>query len=77
MTFAEALAYFVSVYSMQRFKRDDTITFEELVGGLIGCLAAAIEQCDEDQQARIVEAVHAALDERLADPDGKAKEALN
>lgn len=77
MTFAEALAYFVSVYSMQRHHKGDTITFEELVGGLIGCLAAAVEQCDADQQERITQAIHEAFDDRLRDPEGKAKEALN
>lgn len=76
MTFAEALAYFVSVYSMQRHHKGDTITFEELVGGLIGCLAAAVEQCDESEQARIAEAIHQAFDDRLADPEGK-RERLN
>lgn len=76
MNFGDALAYFVSVYSMQRFQKGDTITFEELCGGLIGCLAAAIEQCDEDQQARVLEAVHRALDDRMDDPHG-SKEALN
>ena len=76
MNFGDALAYFVSVFSMQRFQKGDTITFEELVGGLIGCLAAAIEQCDEDQQARVLEAVHRALDDRMDDPHGD-RERLN
>lgn len=76
MNFGDALAYFVSVYSMQRFRKGDTIAFEDLVGGLIGCLAAAIEQCDEDHQEAILEAVHRALDDRIADPHG-SKEALN
>ncbi len=77
MTFAEALAVFVSYYSMHRHAAGKTITFEELVGGLIGCLAAAVEQCDEEQQARIAEAIHQAFDDRLADPEGKVKEQLN
>ena len=76
MTFADALATFVSYYSMHRHRNGNTITFEELMGGLIGVIAAGIEQCDEDEQGKILEAVHRALDDRMADPVGK-KEALN
>ena len=67
MTFADALATFVSYYTMHRHAAGKTITFEELVGGLIGCLACAIEQCDEEDQATMTKAIHRALDNRLLD----------
>ena len=76
MTFGDALAIFVSLHSMDRHSAGDTITFEELMGGLIGCIAAAIEQCDASDRERITEAVHRALDDRLADPVGD-RELLN
>lgn len=77
LSFVDALATFVSYWTRLKHYNDETITFEELVGGLIGVLASAIEQCDEEQREQITEAVHRALDDRLQDPHGKAREALN
>ena len=77
MTFVDALATFLSYWTRLKYQQGDTISFEELVGGLIGVLASAIEQCDEEQREQITEAVHRALDDRLQDPHGKAHEALN
>jgi hypothetical protein len=70
MTFGDALAVFVSRYSVHRAAADNTITFEELVGGMLGVLAVTLEQLPEGPRAKALKAVHEALDDRMADPSG-------
>ena len=76
MNFVDALSTFISYWTRLKHGQGETVTFEELMGGLIGVVAAAIEQCPEEQQERVLEAVHRALDDRMADPVGD-RERLN
>lgn len=76
LPFVDALATFVTYWTLLRHHDGQTITFEELMGGFIGVMAAAIEQCDPKHQESILEAVHRALDDRIADPVGE-RERMN
>lgn len=78
MTFGDALAVFVSRYSVSRAAVGETMSIYEIFGGLIGVLAGAVEQLDEKDRAKAVQAIHEALDDRMADPTGEiGKAGLN
>ena len=76
--FSDGLTLYVRTYSRMRADAAETMSIEEIIGGLVSVIATAIEQCPPgDYRRRLVAATHAALDERMAMPFTPTSEAIN
>ena len=71
-TFGQAVATFVSLYSIERAARGDTMTHWELLGGLTSVLAQLIGRLPAEVREETVAAVCEVIRERNA-----ARERLN
>jgi hypothetical protein len=76
-SFAAGLALFVRLYSAGRTDAGDSMTMEEVIGGLISVIASAIEQAPSAaHRAELIAATHRALDNRMISAPA-ASEAIN
>lgn len=66
--FASGLTLYVKTYSQMRAAEDNTMSLEEIIGGLVSVISRAIEQVPPgDYRRRVIKATHDALDERMAE----------
>lgn len=76
--FADGLSLYTRTYSRMRAADGDTMSIEEIIGGLVSVIATAIEQVESvEYRRRLVEATHRALDERMAMPFVPTSSAIN
>jgi hypothetical protein len=75
--YATGLALYVRLYSAGRAEAGDSMTMEEVIGGLISVVASAIAQAPSAaHRAELIEATHRALDNRMIS-EPAASEAIN
>lgn len=64
--YCDGLALYVRLYSRGRADAGAPMSMEEIIGGLVGVIATAIEQAPSaSYRAKLIEATHRALNDRM------------